>query len=119
MWQIKRIYMPVSADDGYRVLIDRLWPRGVSKAEAKLDEWLKAIAPSEQLRRAFHHGEMPFDAFSVAYRQELQQGEAEQACRHLQQLAATQMVTLLYGAKDEQHNHARVLLDVLQGHDSK
>ena len=114
MWQIKRIYEPAETSDGYRVLIDRLWPRGMTKAEAKLDEWLKDIAPSAELRRTFCHDPALFESFSKGYLRELQQGVAHQAGEHLRQIAATQTVTLLYGAKDEQFNHARVLLDYLQ-----
>lgn len=113
MWKIKRIYIPAEDDDGYRVLIDRLWPRGISKTDAKLNEWLKDIAPSSELRKWFHHNPDLYTVFSEAYLKELQQGAQQQACKHLKRIAATQIVTLLYGARDPQINHARVLLAYL------
>ncbi|CAG7612482.1 DUF488 domain-containing protein [Leucobacter soli] len=116
---IKRIYAPAEPSDGMRVLVDRLWPRGVSKADAQLDLWAKDVAPSPALRTAWHHdpdGHEPshFAAFAAEYRAEL--GE-EPALASLQQLAATarehDRLTLLYGAKDEQTNHAVVLREAL------
>lgn len=110
--QIKRIYEEYSEDDGYRVLVDRLWPRGVSKEEARLDEWLKEIAPSTGLRKWFDHDPDKFDEFSARYKGELTR--KEEVADHLLTIAEKQNVTLLYAAKDEEHNHAKVLKDFLE-----
>jgi len=107
---IKRIYEPPSADDGTRVLVDRLWPRGVSKDEARIDHWPKAVAPSPELRKWFGHDPAHWEEFGRRYRAELSANtEAVDQLRHLRG-----KVTLLYAAHDEQHNHALVLLDFLQ-----
>lgn len=108
---IKRIYQKASKADGYRVLIDRIWPRGISKEEAKLDEWDKDIAPSTALRKWFGHEADRFEAFEKQYRDELRQKEKE--LQRLRGIAAKQKVTLLYGAKSEKLNHAVVLQQVL------
>ncbi len=110
----KRIYEDPSEDDGYRVLVDRLWPRGVSKEEAKLDEWLKDIAPSTELRKWFDHEAERFDDFEKRYKTEL--ANKQEAVEHLIQKADQQPVTLLYAAKDKTHNHAIVLKEFLQDH---
>ena len=107
---IKRIYEPPHADDGKRVLVDRLWPRGVSKDEAELDLWLKPVAPSADLRKWFGHDPARWDEFTRRYRAELaDNSEAVDQLRHMHG-----KVTLLYAAHDEQHNQALVLLDFLQ-----
>ncbi len=107
---VKRIYEPPAADAGKRVLVDRLWPRGVSKDEAELDLWLKAVAPSPALRKWFGHDPANWDEFTHRYRAELSGNtEAVDQLRHMHG-----KVTLLYAAHDEQHNHALVLLDFLQ-----
>ena len=103
--------MPAKTD-GYRILIDRLWPRGVKKDIAQLDEWNKEVAPSPQLRKWFNHEPERFDAFSARYRAELSQKEAEVS--RLRNLIKTRPTTLLYAAKDERINHAVVLRDVLE-----
>jgi uncharacterized protein YeaO (DUF488 family) len=106
MVRVKRIYEAPAEDDGTRVLVDRLWPRGVRKQAAALDWWATEVAPSTALRRAFaHHGER-FEAFAEAYRREL---EGNRALEELRRLAAKGTLTLLYAARDEEHNHARVL----------
>lgn len=111
-FQIKRIYEAASPDDGYRVLVDRLWPRGVSKEKAALDEWLKDVAPSAELRTWFDHKEERFAEFSTKYQAELAKNPA---VKHLQELAAHhKIVTLLYSAHDPRLNQARVLCDYLQ-----
>lgn len=110
--QTKRIYEDPSREDGYRVLVDRLWPRGVSKEEARLDEWLKEIAPSTELRKWFDHDPNKFDEFSGRYKGELTQ--KEKVVDHLLKIAEEQHVTLLYAAKDEEHNHAKVLKEFLE-----
>lgn len=109
--RIKRIYEPASDDDGMRVLVDRLWPRGVRKADAAVDRWMKAVAPSPELRKWFGHDPARFDAFAAAYRDELER--APEAVGELLALARSGDLTLLYGARDPECNHARVLADYL------
>jgi len=110
--QLKRIYEEVGNDDGCRVLVDRLWPRGVSKEAAQLDEWLKEIAPSPELRKWFDHDPDRFDDFRERYRAELSDKKA--FAEELLEKAGGQPLTLLYAAKDETHNHAIVLKDFLE-----
>lgn len=110
-FHMKRIYEDFSQEDGYRVLVDRLWPRGVSKVEAQLDEWLKEIAPSTKLRKWFDHDPDKFDAFSDRYKGELTR--EEEVVDRLLNIAEEQRVTLLYAARDETHNHAAVLKEFL------
>lgn len=107
MIRIKRIYEEAAGDDGLRVLIDRLWPRGVSKAEAKIDRWEKEIAPSTELRHWFGHDPAKWEEFLERYRAELE-GKEEVLAR-LQQESSERTVTLLYAAKDEEHNNAVAL----------
>ena len=104
---IKRVYEAPSKDDGFRVLVDRLWPRGVSKERAGLDLWLKEIAPSPQLRTWFHHDADKFNEFSNRYERELDDNYA--VGRLLDICRSHAKVTLLYGAKNPQVNHAVVL----------
>ncbi|QGT78041.1 DUF488 family protein [Guyparkeria halophila] len=106
----KRVYDPAEREGGYRVLVDRLWPRGVKKTDLKHDEWLKHVAPSGALRRWFGHDPERFDEFARRYRKEL---EGNQEAERLAQIAAERTVTLLYAAKDQEHNHAIVLADYL------
>lgn len=109
---IKRIYDEPADDDGCRVLVDRLWPRGVSKERAQLELWLKEVAPSPPLRTEFAHMQERFADFRAAYEAEL---ESNPAVGTLRGLAAEHgKVTLLFGAKDPQTNHARVLLEFLE-----
>ncbi|MGO4585152.1 DUF488 domain-containing protein [Arthrobacter sp. 2RAF6] len=108
---IKRIYDEATDDDGYRVLVDRLWPRGVSKERARLDLWLKEIAPSPPLRTEFAHMQERFVDFRRSYQAELEQNPAVEQLLEL--AAAEKRVTLLYGARDSEVNHARVLLEFL------
>ena len=111
MFQIKRIYDEPAADDGARVLVDRLWPRGVSKEQAALDMWLKDAAPSPDLRVWFDHQSERFAEFSEKYREEL---AGNPAVGELRALAAQHsVVTLLYAAKDPAVNHAIVLQEYL------
>ncbi|KKB85834.1 uroporphyrin-III methyltransferase [Devosia limi DSM 17137] len=107
----KRIYEPVSPEDGQRVLIDRLWPRGVSKAEAHVDLWFKDIAPSTELRQWFAHDPARWEEVRRRYRAELQANP--DAVARLRQLAGKGRVTLLYAARDAAHNHALILLEFL------
>lgn len=108
---IKRIYEDVSENDGYRILVDRLWPRGISKQRAKLDEWDKIIAPSTELREWFGHREELFEEFTLKYKEELHHQIEE--LNRIREIAKIEQVTLLYAAKDEQINHAVVLRDTL------
>jgi uncharacterized protein YeaO (DUF488 family) len=112
MIQCKRAYSPADANDGYRVLVDRLWPRNCRKDQLPLDEWLREVAPSTQLRRAFKQAEMDFDTFRVGYRQELT-ARPEHWWKLLEK-ARTGTLTLIYSAKDERHNNARVLAEWLE-----
>jgi uncharacterized protein YeaO (DUF488 family) len=112
--QLKRAYDAPAASDGFRVLVDRLWPRGVSKEEAHLDLWLKEIAPSTELRKWFGHDPARWEGFQERYRRELR--EKTDAVRLLKQKAKEGSVTLVYAARDEEHNGALVLKRLLQGH---
>lgn len=108
----KRVYQPASADDGYRVLVDRLWPRGCSKASLPLDEWLRELAPSDGVRQAFAHDPDRFAEFRAAYRAEL--AEASVLWKPLLERARAGTLTLLYAAHDERLNNARVLAEFLE-----
>ena len=110
----KRVYQPATADDGYRVLVDRLWPRGCSKASLPLDEWLRELAPSDGVRQAFAHDPGRFAEFRAAYRAEL--AAAPALWRPLLERARRETLTLLYAAHDEQLNNARVLAEFLDEH---
>jgi uncharacterized protein YeaO (DUF488 family) len=109
--RLKRAYLPPSPDDGTRVLVDRLWPRGLSKADAQIDHWMKELAPSPELRRWFGHDPRRWDEFRRRYQTELSD-KAEQLDR-LRTLAREGPLTLVFGARDEQHNQAVVLRDLL------
>ena len=109
---IKRIYEPPSAADGARVLVDRIWPRGIAKDKARLALWLKAIAPSPALRRWFGHKPERWQEFRKRYRRELAANKA--AVARLRALRAAGPVTLLYGARDEEYNQARVIAEYLR-----
>lgn len=109
---LKRVYDEKSANDGYRLLIDRIWPRGVSKEKANLDEWNKELAPSTELRKWFDHKEERFEEFVKRYKKEL--SEKKEELKRIQDLAKEHQICLLYGAKDEKHNQAVVLKEVLE-----
>jgi len=110
---LKRIYEAPAADDGYRVLVDRLWPRGVRRDDAALDAWMKDVAPSKDLRTWWDHDPDRFAEFAERYREEL---DGSTALAVLRAVSATKPhVTLLYAAHDPQVNHALVLRDVLIG----
>ncbi len=102
----KRVYDASSSQDGYRILVDRLWPRGIKKTDLQCDEWHKEVAPSNELRKWFHQHTDQFDQFIEKYRQELQANTAWQV---LVEKARHGNLTLLYSAKDTQHNQAQVL----------
>jgi len=110
--RLKRAYEPASPTDGYRVLIDRLWPRGISKEQAKLDEWEKELAPSTELRKWFGHEPSRFDEFRRRYIDQLR-GERSRLSA-LRRRAREGTLTLVYSAHDEEHNDAVVLADVLR-----
>jgi uncharacterized protein YeaO (DUF488 family) len=108
----KRAYEPAAPADGYRVLIDRIWPRGVSREQARLDEWARELAPSSELRQWFRHDPARFSEFRRRYESELaSQGEK---LRELRRRARRGTVTLVYGARDTDHNDAVVLAHVLE-----
>jgi uncharacterized protein YeaO (DUF488 family) len=109
--RLKRVYEPVASDDGVRVLVDRLWPRGVRKADAAIDRWMKDIAPSTELRRWFGHDVERWPAFHRRYSQELLQQAT--VIDELRELARNGTVTLVFAAHDEEHNDAAVLRDAL------
>lgn len=104
---IKRVYEPFSKADGYRILVDRLWPRGIKKEGAHVDLWLKEVAPSTALRKWFNHEPEKWKSFLTKYRTELKESAALEELTAL--LRQHKTVTLLYGAKDEQHNQAVAL----------
>lgn len=114
MLQTKRVYDTPAATDGYRILVDRLWPRGLTKEAAKLDEWLKAIAPSPELRKWFNHDPERWEEFVKRYRSELSGTPAQSCLDRLAGLARQGPVTLLYATREDRHNSASVLLDVLE-----
>lgn len=109
--RVKRIYEPAAGDDGYRVLIDRLWPRGVSKAHAQLDDWAKELSPSDELRRWYGHEPEKFERFAARYREEL--AAHGEKLDELRERAAHGTVTILFGARDGQHSNAAVLIELL------
>jgi uncharacterized protein YeaO (DUF488 family) len=114
MLKIKRIYEPPEKSDGFRILVDRLWPRGVSKQRAHLDLWMKDIAPSATLRKWFSHDEKRWKGFEAKYRKEL--GRRREFLVQLKQLEAEHgIVTLLYSTQDEEHNQAVALREFLKG----
>lgn len=112
MIQIKRIYDPRSEDDGYRILVDRLWPRGVSKENAGIDLWLKEVAPSTELRKWFHHETDKWEEFQQCYKEELSD-KSDLLTQILKIVKENNKVTLLFSAKDREKNQAKVLLEVL------
>lgn len=113
MIRIKRVYDPPSADDGERFLVDRLWPRGLTRSAARLDGWLKDLAPSGALRRWFHADTSQWVEFCRRYRRELRRHS--EALAALKRKSARGAVTLLYAAHDRERNHAVVLREVIRG----
>jgi uncharacterized protein YeaO (DUF488 family) len=114
--QLRRVYEKPSLADGTRVLVDRLWPRGLTKEAARVDAWLRDLAPSDELRRWFH-ARMPegWAAFRKRYLQELMQPAASAAVEQLYELAGEGKLTLLFSSKNETHNNAVVLKELLEG----
>jgi len=109
---LKRIYDEPADNDGYRLFIDRLWARGMTKERAKLNEWNKTLAPSTELRKWFNHQPERFGTFAERYKTELRQHQRE--LQRIKAIAIHQTVCLLYGAKDEKHNQAVILKAVLE-----
>lgn len=113
---LQRIYEEENKLGGNRVLVDRVWPRGISKADAGVDYWAKEVAPSTKLRKWFNHDPDKFDKFKQLYKEELAQNEEQQeALGKLKELATNERLVLLYGAKDKNYNHVNVLKEVLEG----
>jgi uncharacterized protein YeaO (DUF488 family) len=110
--RLKRAYEPAERADGYRVLVDRIWPRGVSKEHAHLNEWARELAPSSELRGWFGHDPAKFEEFGRRYRVELT--VREEKLRELRDRARTGTLTLIYSARDTEHNDAVVLAEVLR-----
>ena len=110
---LKRAYEEADANDGSRVLVDRLWPRGLSKERARVDAWLKEVAPSDELRRWFGHDPDKFAEFRKRYEAELASESGKEAMTKLRELVKRGHVTLLFAARDMEHNNAVVLRDVL------
>lgn len=113
--KIKRIYEKASADDGYRVLIDRLWPRGVKKNEAHIDVWQKEIAPSHELRKWFQHDPSKWKEFKRRYYLELE--TQTELVKALSTRATSETVTIVFAARDEQHSNAQALKELLENED--
>jgi uncharacterized protein YeaO (DUF488 family) len=113
MIRLKRVYESSSPEDGLRVLVDRLWPRGLTKERAAVDVWAKELAPSTELRKWFGHDPAKWRQFQSRYRKELH--ENKHAVQALKRDIKGRTVTLVYGARDEEHNEALVLKDVLTG----
>ena len=111
--QVKRVYEPPADADGLRILVDRLWPRGLTKQKAGVDLWLKDVAPSDALRRRFHGNPAQWSAFVAAYRRELRQEPAKSAAANLREQIKHGHVTLLYAARDQAHNNAVALKKLL------
>jgi uncharacterized protein YeaO (DUF488 family) len=117
--RVRRIYDEPTRGDGTRVLVDRVWPRGLSKEEARIDKWCKEVAPSTELRRWYGHDPERFAEFSRRYRAELDDPERAAALAHLRRLAKAQTITVLTATKDIAISHAAVIADLLQaGSDS-
>jgi uncharacterized protein YeaO (DUF488 family) len=111
--QIKRVYESPGPGDGYRVLVDRLWPRGLSKEKAGVDEWAREIAPSDSLRNWFGHDPSRWAEFRERYRKELEEPVRRRVLETLKERARSGNLTLVYGAKDTVHNQAVVLMEVI------
>lgn len=114
MIRIKRIYAPPEETDGVRLLVDRLWPRGVSKAAARIDEWRKDLAPSNVLRKWFGHDPSKWQEFQSRYRNELESAGKVEELRLMGEKARKETITLVYAARDEAHNNAVVIKKLIE-----
>ncbi|MET7295768.1 DUF488 family protein [Streptomyces griseoloalbus] len=112
--RVRRVYEPPEPDDGVRVLVDRLWPRGLAKDAARVDEWPKGLTPSTGLRRWYHADDRPYEEFRERYEAELAAPEAAELLEHVRGLTGQGPVTLLTASKDPEHSHAGVLARLLQ-----
>jgi uncharacterized protein YeaO (DUF488 family) len=108
----KRAYDPAEPGDGYRVLIDHVWPRGISRERAKLDEWARELAPSDELRRWFDHVPERFEEFRARYRDEL--SDQRERVEELRRRARKRRLTIVYAARDREHNNATVLAELVR-----
>ena len=111
--RLKRAYEPAEPADGERILVDRIWPRGVARADARLDEWARELAPSTELRRWFGHDPARFEEFRRLYAEELE--PHQEKLEELRRRARRGPVTLVYSARDAEHNDAVVLAEILRG----
>jgi uncharacterized protein YeaO (DUF488 family) len=114
MIRIKRAYEAPARQDGTRVLVDRVWPRGVTKEALRVSQWMKELGPSDRLRKFFNHDPVRWEEFRKRYRQELNSASARRMLGELGELAVKDTLTLVYGAKDETHNQAVVIREVLE-----
>ena len=114
MIKLKRVYEPAARGDGTRVLVDRVWPRGVTKDAARVVEWMKELGPSDALRKSFNHDPARWAEFRNRYRRELRSAYAQQKLGELAAAARGHTLTLVYSARDETHNQAVVLREVLE-----
>jgi len=113
MIKLKRVYDPYADSDGKRILVDRLWPRGIKKEDARIDHWLKDIAPSDELRKWFSHDPAKWEEFKKRYRKELE--DRQEIIRDLRTEARRKTVTLLFAAKDTERNNAVALKEIIEG----
>jgi uncharacterized protein YeaO (DUF488 family) len=113
MLKVKRVYESKEAGDGVRILVDKLWPRGLRSAEAGIDEWMKDVAPSDELRKWFAHDPEKWPEFKRKYTKELADPQKATLLKRIAESAATGNVTLVYAAKDTEHNNARVLKEFI------
>src|SRR5699024_5242326 len=113
--KLKRIYEEASKNDGARILVDRVWPRGISKEKANLDEWLKEIGPSTELRKWFNHDPEKYNEFKEKYKKEIEEGKQKEELDNMKEISKKESshVTLLYAAKDKKHNQAQVLKELI------
>jgi|SRR5215831_760876 len=109
--KLKRVYEPSAKTDGYRILVDRLWPRGIRKEDANIDRWFKEVAPSNALRKWFNHDPQKWKSFMTKYKKELRETDALKELKL--EIKKHKKLTLLYGAKDEEHNQARALVEII------
>jgi uncharacterized protein YeaO (DUF488 family) len=109
---LKRVYEAPEPEDGYRVLVDRLWPRGKSKEKARIDQWIRNASPSDELRKAYHSGDINWETFREKYLQELE--ECRDLLVPLAEMAMEQQVTLVYSSKEKEFNNAAVLREYLE-----
>lgn len=114
MIKIKRVYDEVEKSDGYRVLVDRLWPRGIKREELVFDEWAQELSPSSKLRKEFSHEKKNWKNFIFRFKKELSSPTAQDKLKELAKKARKRNVTLIFAAKDEEHNNAVVLKDMIE-----